>query len=374
MKVFLVTTVLLITTHLTNSQYNDLKKSSIYNNYVDDHCEGHYQVETNTIIRTEDSMAGGGVFLNETSARSLARCLHYCCSYPLCNTAVYDERSDDADGGSCYLFDCGSLDNIKCQFTSNNGFSSAMLDIDRHKFDLSSVEQREGHSKQLSDLRAGGEVEECGQFQFKCSTGECIASYDTCNGIPQCRDGSDEDTKLCPAPTPLPPHRHLRPDMDRPGYQQYPPPEYYYPRPIQYPQYPNMPPPLQYPHQGYPPIAQPQPQPPPVLNRTGTEDMPTTSTTKRTTVTTRKTTRKIRTTTTLSPEERYEAELIDQLGDELSEMETPGFAILTLTLGIILICLLCLLVACRIKQGKMGYRRGLAHDADGDFLVNGMYL
>lgn len=361
MKVFLVIAVMLVTTHTTSCQYSDLKRSSIYDNYVDDHCEGHYQVETNTIIRTEDSIAGGGVFLNETSAASLARCLHYCCSYPLCNTAVYDARSDSPDGGSCYLFDCGSLENIKCQFTSNLQFSSAMLDIDRHKFDLTASDKSLGHSQQLSDLR--DRVEECGQYQFRCRSGECVASYDTCNGIPQCEDGSDENPKLCPPPTSLPPHRHLRPDMDppanlRPGYQQYPGPEYYQPRPgVQYPQY-NLQPPYQpsyqppYPQPGYPAMA--PPQPPPALNRT--EDRPTLSTTVRTTVTTQRTTRRIRTTTTLSPEEKFEADLIDQLGDELTEMETPGFAILTLTLGILLLCLLGIVVVCRIKQGKMGYR------------------
>ena len=202
MKVFLVIAVMLVTTHTTSCQYSDLKRSSIYDNYVDDHCEGHYQVETNTIIRTEDSIAGGGVFLNETSAASLARCLHYCCSYPLCNTAVYDARSDSPDGGSCYLFDCGSLENIKCQFTSNLQFSSAMLDIDRHKFDLTASDKSLGHSQQLSDLR--DRVEECGQYQFRCRSGECVASYDTCNGIPQCEDGSDENPKLCPPPPSLP--------------------------------------------------------------------------------------------------------------------------------------------------------------------------
>ena len=28
---------------------------------------------------------------------SLSRCLHYCCTYPLCNTAVFDERMDSAE-------------------------------------------------------------------------------------------------------------------------------------------------------------------------------------------------------------------------------------------------------------------------------------
>ena len=96
---------------------------------------------------------------------SLARCLHACCSYPLCNTAVFDERMNSAEGGSCYLFDCGSLDNLKCQFTSNSDFSSAVLDLERHKFDASAQDHRQGHSSQLENLSSG--KNECGQYQFR---------------------------------------------------------------------------------------------------------------------------------------------------------------------------------------------------------------
>uniref|UniRef100_A0A0N5BPN6 LNR domain-containing protein n=1 Tax=Strongyloides papillosus TaxID=174720 RepID=A0A0N5BPN6_STREA len=32
-------------------------------------------------------------------------------------------------------------------------------------------------------------------FQWSCDSGECIAQYDLCDGIPQCGDGSDE--KYC---------------------------------------------------------------------------------------------------------------------------------------------------------------------------------
>ena len=46
MKVLPVIIVILVTFHSTISQYNDLKRSSIYNNYVDDHCEGHFQVSS----------------------------------------------------------------------------------------------------------------------------------------------------------------------------------------------------------------------------------------------------------------------------------------------------------------------------------------
>ena len=371
MKLPLVISLVLISTHTSCSQYNDLKRSNIYDNYVDDHCEGHFQLERNTIIRTEDSIGAGGVFLNETSAGSLVRCLHFCCSFPLCNTVVYDDRPDSEDGGSCYLFDCGSMEEIKCQFTNNPGFMSAMLDIDRHKFEMSASDNKEGHSQKLSSLRGRGEVEECGQWQWRCRSGECIPTYDTCNGIPQCADGSDEDPKVCPTPTTLRPHLHLRPDMDPPvplnqpvQPVQYggagPYPQYFYPRPgVDYPQpqpqpaqYNNLQPPF-YPQPGYPNMAPPRPPAPP-------QEKPTQSTTARTTETSKKTTRRrtttTTTTTTLSPEEKFESELIEQLGDELTEMEMPGFAILTLSLGILLLLGLAGVIVCRIKQGKMGYR------------------
>lgn len=40
----------------------------------------------------------------------------------------------------------------------------------------------------------------CSRYQFECKTsGECIAIYNACDGIPQCSDGSDEALELaCP--------------------------------------------------------------------------------------------------------------------------------------------------------------------------------
>lgn len=115
----------------------------------------------------------------------------------------------------------------------------------------------------------------------------------------------------------------------------------------------------QLPFQGYPPQQQQQfgPQQPPMSQGQTTMKA---VTNKHTTKTTTKSTTKLppatTTTTTLSPEEKFEAELITQLGDELTSMEFPGFAIFTLTLGIIIMVLLCVLVIVRIKQGKMGFR------------------
>merc|ERR1711872_1074641 len=149
--------------------------------------------------------------------------------------------------------------------------------------------------------------------------------------------------------------------MGMPQYQQ---PQYQQQYPAQY-------------QQPYPPFQQP---PPPVFqnpqqplpNKTQGKSTPVVSTTKSTTERVRTTTPLV--TTTWGPEEKFEAELIAELGDELRPMETPGIAIFTLTVGIILTTFLCVVVICRIRRGKMGVRRGLAHDADGDYLVNGMYL
>ena len=77
----------------------------------------------------------------------MSRCLHLCCSTPLCNVAVFGEVN------SCYLFDCGSPDSFKCQFTGSDDFSSAVLEIDRHRFDLSAADRQRDHSDQLSQLR-----------------------------------------------------------------------------------------------------------------------------------------------------------------------------------------------------------------------------
>ena len=148
-----------------------------------------FQLEANTIIRTEDSLAMGATFLNETQVSSLTRCLHRCCSYPLCNTAVFDERMESSEGGSCYLFDCGDPDRLKCQFTTNPDFSAAVLDIDRHKFELTAADQRQGHSSQLELLRGGAGAEQgagpgrgrdCGQFEWRCSSGEHRSSICSC--------------------------------------------------------------------------------------------------------------------------------------------------------------------------------------------------
>ena len=135
---------------------------------------------------------------------------------------------------------------------------------------------------------------------------------------------------------------------------QYPGRQQGYQYPGQYPQqqgFPQQQQQLPY-QQGYPQQPQPPAQPP-VGQVTAKPASKVTSTTRRTTTRRPPATT---TTTTLSPEEKFEAELIAELGDELTDMKMPGFAIFTLSLGLIMTSLLCGLVCCRIKQGKMGFR------------------
>merc|ERR1719499_1160336 len=141
-----------------------------------------------------------------------------------------------------------------------------------------------------------------------------------------------------------PSRNSLQPPSTYMGVPQYPQPQY----PPQYPP--------QY-QQPYPPYHPQQPQQPPVFQNS----KPNKTEAKSTAILplTKSSTEKVK-TTTLSPEEKFEAELIAELGDELRPMETPGIAIFTLTVGIILTTFLCVVVICRIRRGKMGVRRGLA--------------
>ena len=52
------------------SSHSRVSRSTLNNHFVDDHCEGHFQVESSMIIRTEDSISMGAVFLNETQVKT----------------------------------------------------------------------------------------------------------------------------------------------------------------------------------------------------------------------------------------------------------------------------------------------------------------
>lgn len=139
--------------------------------------------------------------------------------------------------GSCFLFECGPPDDFRCQFAAHANYSIAVLSVHRYKETVKpqvvappppESPHLSQHEMELDSLKSGresfksyrmpemgnkliGQPNEapttttttttiappttqgaCGRFQFKCHSGECIAIYNACDGIPQCEDGSDE--------------------------------------------------------------------------------------------------------------------------------------------------------------------------------------
>lgn len=55
-------------------------------------CLEKFEVSENMIIRTQDSRLLGAKFLNESDVGNREDCLTLCCSTPLCNVAVFEEK------------------------------------------------------------------------------------------------------------------------------------------------------------------------------------------------------------------------------------------------------------------------------------------
>ncbi|KAL6731045.1 hypothetical protein Aduo_001957 [Ancylostoma duodenale] len=70
-------------------------------------------------------------------------------------------------------------------------FASIFLEL--LDFLAAQLESSMGAQSNLDELPRKEILPQCpGQWQWACRNGECIARYDTCDGIPQCSDGSDE--------------------------------------------------------------------------------------------------------------------------------------------------------------------------------------
>lgn len=53
-----------------------------------------FKINSNTIIRTQDSRNNGALYLNETELPSNEECLKWCLKNKKCNLAVYEEKVD----------------------------------------------------------------------------------------------------------------------------------------------------------------------------------------------------------------------------------------------------------------------------------------
>lgn len=200
-------------------------------------CVDSFVIHRDKIIRTLDSQEMGAKYLTEIDVNSENECIKFCCVTDQCDVFIFEEKKP----GSCYLFHCGPPQDFKCKFTDHANYSSAVLTNYKPPSSLQLEEQiRKTPEHELKSLRKyanSGLKEysyneppvvpvtqitktstltsptpvkiECSRNQFECrTTGDCIAIYNVCDGIPQCSDGSDEAAELnCPTekPSPTPP-------------------------------------------------------------------------------------------------------------------------------------------------------------------------
>ncbi|KYM97316.1 hypothetical protein ALC62_12049 [Cyphomyrmex costatus] len=214
-------------------------------------CLESFDIHKDKIIRTQDSRDMGAKYLNVLDVDSRLDCLKYCCETEHCDVFIFEEKKPS----SCYLFQCGPLHDFKCKFTRHANYTSAV----RTSYPIQNVqvEQEVRISQQeheLKSLRKSNEITSdygftetsvkpvvtqiskvivttpipvkpaCTRNQYECrSSGDCIAIYNVCDGIPQCADGSDEAADLvCPTEKPtVPPIIQMpQPPADILRYQQ----------------------------------------------------------------------------------------------------------------------------------------------------------
>ncbi|CAL7939594.1 unnamed protein product [Xylocopa violacea] len=210
------------------------KRTSLRNNYQ--MCLDSFKIYEDKIIRTQESRDMGAKYLKEFDVNSREECLKFCCDTESCDVFIFEEKKP----GSCYLFQCGPLHDFKCNFTSHANYSSAIrtnynTQRNSHLEEEIRISQQEHELKSLRNLAEPAPAEysftepsikliatlpsklslttslpmkqECSRNQYKCrSSGDCIAVYNVCDGIPQCADGSDEEAELvCPTEKPTVP-------------------------------------------------------------------------------------------------------------------------------------------------------------------------
>ncbi|EZA56686.1 hypothetical protein DMN91_000156 [Ooceraea biroi] len=222
---------------------NEKRHGSAASNYQ--MCLDSFAVHRDKIIKTQDSREMGAKYLSVLDVDSRLDCLKYCCETERCDVFIFEEKKP----GSCYLFQCGPLHDFKCKFTRHSNYTSAVrtsypvpneeLRISQQEHELKSLRKNSeitadyGYTEPLVKPVQVTQIPKvvsttppparpaCSRNQYECrSSGDCIAIYNVCDGIPQCADGSDEAADLvCPTekPTvPPPPPPMMIPATPRP--------------------------------------------------------------------------------------------------------------------------------------------------------------
>ncbi|KFB39748.1 hypothetical protein ZHAS_00007442 [Anopheles sinensis] len=214
-----------------------------------------FDVHLNTIIRTEESRSMGACFLDDADLNTREQCLRLCCETENCDVFVFEEKSPGTcflfQCGPPENFRCKfthhsnytsavlSMPPMEQQpavprtpplaaqiqsLTAQQQSAGGKKHLSQHEMELVSLkDSTNGGSKQQAavvasfgttsttslpplGVRLGESLStpsvstpkhqpsspQCGHFEFPCHSGECIAVYNVCDGIPQCEDGSDE--------------------------------------------------------------------------------------------------------------------------------------------------------------------------------------
>lgn len=84
---------------------------------------GQFDIHQNTIIRTGESQAIGGKYLQGLELDTIEECQRLCCETESCDVYIFENKNN----GYCYLFECGSPENFHCKFTRHANYTSAVL-------------------------------------------------------------------------------------------------------------------------------------------------------------------------------------------------------------------------------------------------------
>ncbi|XP_063701322.1 uncharacterized protein LOC134831510 [Culicoides brevitarsis] len=212
-SIFVVLLLFVVHLNVVLAGFHEIKKRSMDIEL----CIDRFDIHSNKIIRTEESINMGAKFIADVELMSHDQCLRLCCETEGCNVFVYEEKIR----GTCFLFECGPSENFRCKFTEHSNYTSAILDLRRPLTPVTEVHPISVHELALNKLKRPTTTTSttttvkpvqiapkttvssiknvqgnCKRFEFECHTpgieGGCIAIYNVCNGIPQCEDASDE--------------------------------------------------------------------------------------------------------------------------------------------------------------------------------------
>ncbi|XP_055353366.1 uncharacterized protein LOC129599220 [Paramacrobiotus metropolitanus] len=156
-------------------------------------CLDAFSLKKGSVVQVSKSEKLGGRLINATTGLTGSDCLKRCCQTEHCTVAAFEQQGRLA----CYLFNCGYLDDFRCELVPYSDYEVGILTVSREALKSPAKPQigslPRSFPNALIGRPDGHDNGGCRPFEFRCTTsGECIAGYDRCNGAFECPDRSDE--------------------------------------------------------------------------------------------------------------------------------------------------------------------------------------